>query len=337
MAGCHDYWSATRLADGRVLVTGGSFNPSAELAAELFDPGTGRWNATGSPAAAGEGHTATLLLDGSVLVVGGYRGDFLASAQLYDPGTGEWSATASMATARSGHTATLLPDGKVLVVGGYHGPNGEYTTLATAELYDPSSGKWTATGSMATARGGPTTTLLRNGEVLVAGGSSGIGAPVLASAELYDPSSGKWTATGSMADPRVAFGATLLLDGRVLAVGGRYSGVATHGLTSAELYDPISGRWTATGSMAEPRQNGLTATLLNDGTVLVVGDDHTRSAELYDPSDGHWTATSSMLEASMGPTTLLSDGRVLVVGRTCGEEELKGPAYAEIYDPRGGS
>ena len=88
--------------------------------------------------------------------------------------------------------------------------------------------------------------------------------------------------------------------------------------------------------MAEPRQNGQTATLLLDGTVLVVGGDHTRSAELYDPSSRRWTATASMLAASGGRATLLPDGRVLVVGRACGQEELEGPAYAEIYDSKGG-
>lgn len=340
MAECHDYWTTTRLADGRVLVAGGGADSNAQLAAELFDPSTGRWTATGSTTSAGEGHTATLLPDGQVLVVGGYRDDWLVTAELYDPGTGKWSATGSTATARGGHSATLLPDGKVLVVGGYNGPGGDfYATSSAAELYDPGSGKWSPTGSLATARGGHTATLLPDGKVLVAGGDASLGSgggPMLASAELYDPGSGRWTATGSMAEARGAFAATRLPDGRVLVVGGRYAAVAIDGLASAELYDPISGQWTATGSMAQARQNGQTATLLLDGTVLVVGGDDTRSAELYDPSGRRWTATASMLAASGGRATLLPDGRVLVVGRACGQEELEGPAYAEIFDPKGG-
>jgi hypothetical protein len=333
MAECHDTWSATLLADGRVLVAGSSASSDAQIAAELFDPATGRWTATGSPATAGEGHEATLLADGRVLVVGGYKDDWLATAELYDPDSGRWTATGSMAIARGGHTATLLHDGRVLVAGGVNGPNGEYATLSAAELYDPSSGKWTATGSLATARSGQAI-LLPDGTVLVAGGSGGGEGPMLASAELYDPASGLWTATGSMAEARGAFAATLLLDGKVLVAGGRYAAVAIDGLASAELYDPASGRWTATGDMAEARQNGVTATLLTDGRVLVVGDDHTRTAELYDPSSGQWTATASMLVASGGvPAIPLRDGRVLVVARACGQEELEGPAYAEIYDP----
>ena len=148
---------------------------------------------------------------------------------------------------------------------------------------------------------------------------------MLASAELYDPSSGRWTATGSMATARVAFGATLLADGKVLVAGGIDIAVYIDQLATAEMYDPSSGRWTATGSMAEGRRP--MATLLTDGKVLVVGDDHTRSAELYDPRSGQWAATTSTLVARSGTATLLLDGRVLVVG---------GDKSAEIYDPKGG-
>ena len=328
MVGSYDFHTATLLGDGRVLVVGGSANPDAQTAAELFDPGTERWIATGSLATAGESHTATLLVDGRVLVAGGYKGDWLASAALYDPGSGSWTATGSMATARGGHRAALLPDGRVLVIGGNNGADGFYATLASAEMYDPGSGRWTTSGSMATSRGGHSATLLPDGNVLVAGGTSNgmsLDAPMLASAELYDPSSGQWTATGSIAEARATHTATLLPDGRLLVAGGRYAAVASDGLASAELYDPDSGKWTATGGMGEARQNGHTATLLADGSVLVVGDDHTRSAELYDPRSGHWTVTASTLMAPDGAATLLRDGTVLVVSGN----------FAQLYDPRG--
>ena len=161
------------------------------------------------------------------------------------------------------HTATLLPNGKVLVAGGY---DGNSVALASAELYDPASGTWTATGSLATARDGHTATLLPNGKVLVAGGldSSQV---AFASAELYDPASGTWTATGSLATARYIHTATLLPNGKVLVAGGLTAAAL---LASAELYDPASGTWTATGSLATARYSH-TATLLPNGKVLVAG------------------------------------------------------------------
>src|SRR6185503_9571744 len=127
------------------------------------------------------GHTATLLLNGKVLVAGGYNGLYLTSAQLYEPASGTWTATGSLGTGRLGHTATLLPNGKVLVAGGY---NGLY--LTSAELYDPVSGTWTATASLANERSAHTATLLPNGKVLVAAGYNSV-PMTLRSAELYDP------------------------------------------------------------------------------------------------------------------------------------------------------
>src|SRR5436190_15228729 len=126
---------------------------------------------TGSLATARNGHTATLLPNGKVLVAGGRNGNsILASAELYDPASGTWSATGSFATARFFHTATLLPNGKVLVAGGAIVSFPSVVVSASAELYDPASGMWTATGSLNTARYQHTATLLPNGKVLVAAG-----------------------------------------------------------------------------------------------------------------------------------------------------------------------
>src|SRR3990170_633460 len=134
------------------------------------------WTATGNMDGVRSGHTATLLPDGKVLVTGGsigyFSGELLASAELYDPGSGSWTATGSMAAARDAHTATLLRDGTVLVAGGFSGGDSG-STLASAELYDPSSGSWTATGNMVAARQFQTATLLPDGTVLVAGGGGG--------------------------------------------------------------------------------------------------------------------------------------------------------------------
>jgi len=293
------------------------------------------WTATGSMATARAGHTATLLRDGKVLVVGGGT----ASAELYDPTTGTWLPTGSMTIARTNHTATLLPSGKVLVAGGCC--TGVGTWLASAELYDPRLGTWTATGRMTSGRTGHTATLLPNGTVLVAGGACQVACTTqsffnsLQSAELYNPTTGTWTPTRPMSTPREFHTATLLATGQVLVTGGFYGcddSFCTDN-ADAELYNAATGQWTATGAMGSPREHH-TATLLPNGAVLVAGGLNQgsgllTSAELYNPTTGRWGATGSMAIARVGHTaTLLPNGKVLVAGG--------GTASAELYEPRRG-
>lgn len=222
----HGGHTATLLPDGKVLVAGGESSEGIHGWAEVFDPALGTWSATGSLAEPRQFHTATLLPNGKVLVAGGVGpfATFLGTAELYDPATGTWSATGSLVSAHGHHTATLLPDGKVLVVGGRNA-GGALDTLATAELYDPASGTWSATSSLVAHRTEHTATLLPNGKVVVVGGWGDL-AGTLGSAEVYNPATGTWTPTGSLASYRQQHTATLLLDGKVLVVGGGITNTA---------------------------------------------------------------------------------------------------------------
>jgi len=340
------FHTATALTDARVLVAGGYYNRRPIDSANLYDPTTDTFTATGSQTRARGFDTATRLADGRVLLVGGdsaewnFDGPYIASAELYDPTAGSFRLTGAMATGRNLHTATLLLDGRVLIAGG----DGRGTvSLASAELYDPTAGTFGPTGEMVAARGFQTATRLADGRVLLTGGTSDgwKGADFLASAEIYDAKTGTFTATGQMASKRGNHTATLLRDGRVLIIGGSPDG--TTSLASAELYDPKTGKFTATGSMAAAR-TFHEATLLADGRVLVSGGDPAgwiydgpflASVEIYDPKTGKFTPTGSMVAALTNQTaTLLPDARVLIAGGYNGKTDV---ADAEIYDPTSGT
>jgi hypothetical protein len=314
-----------------------SLSPSATPTAgyaDIFSP-------TGSMITARDGHTATLLQDGRVLVAGGVGNckgttcDALASAELFDPTTGKFSPTGSMTTGRASQTATLLQDGRVLVVGGEHYASSTLNALASAEIYDPKTGKFSPAGSMKTARFAHTETLLPDGHVLITGGFDA-SFTALSSAELFDPASGTFSKTGSMTTGRDGHTATLLGNGLVLIAGGA-------AVASAELYDPFNGAFTTTGSMHVVRADP-TATLLSDGRVLLVGGqnnctstgcDSIDSAEVYVPTTESFTLTGSMSVPRWGHVaSLLSDGRVLVAAGASGQTYY---TSAEVWDPSSGT
>ncbi|HEX2568945.1 MAG TPA: FG-GAP-like repeat-containing protein [Polyangia bacterium] len=305
--------------------------------------GVSPFTAAGTLVQAHSAHTATLLGDGTVLILGGAPGPFTAyarpaqaGAEIYDPVSGSFTSRPALLTPRVLHTATRLPSNDVLVTGGDQ--NG-LDSLASAELYRPAAGSPSATGSMSIARQAHSATLLGGGDVLIVGGYSATLGGFATSAERYDPASGTFTPTGALHIGRQLHSATLLGDGRVLVAGG-YGSAGP--LASAEIYDPASRTFTSTGSMNAPRLLHQ-ATSLGDGRVLITGGagvtlDSLASAEIYDPASGRFTPTGSMsVPRQVHSATLLRDGLVLVAGGSPHFQSLEGDASAELYDPASGS
>jgi len=247
-----------------------------------------------------------------------------------------WVSTGQLNTARFRHTATLLFDRRVLVAGGESNHCCSNDGSASAEIFDPVSGAWSATGGLRVPRSGHTATLLLDGRVLVLGGITGQGPNASASTELYDPGTGSWTLTGSLNLARVGYTATLLKSGKVLVAGGNGLGDQD----SAEIYDPATGKWSLTGNLIAARL-GHTATLLQDGRVLVTGgafeigvnDGYIlNSAELYDPVSGTWGPAADLNAAFREHIAiLLADNKVLVLGGY-GSNDIP-----ERYDPDAGT
>jgi hypothetical protein len=283
---------AVTLADGKVLVVGASslYDP-ADTGAALYDPASGKFRAL-RPQVDRADAAVAVLSDGRVLIAGGAdvrkSDESAASAEIYDPATGKFTATGSMRLARVFATATTLSDGRVLIAGGgRHDPKADtFTDSASAEVYDPVSGKFGRVGDMTTPREVHTATLLPDGRVLVAGGfrqaQDDLEGGYLASAEVFDPATGSFSATQPMLIDRGEHVAVLLPNGKVLLAGGASEENGDFGLETAELFDPATSRFTVTGSMHFPRAY-FTATLLASGDVLIAGGTEERQCELYRP------------------------------------------------------
>jgi len=302
---------ATLLQDGRILITGGM---SGIRTAEIFDPVTNTYLATGPMQTGRAGHTATLLANGKVLVAGGYNGNYLDSAELYDPATGRFTSAGTMVMPRSGHTAVMLQNGKVLLVGGV---GTGWSFLSSAELYDPGKNSFTATGSLSTPRESHTATLLRNGNVLITGGHRGRRSSIVIypSAEIYDPATARFRKTSQMIQRRHKHDAVLLADGRVLIVGGADERDRMGAYKTAEIYDPAAGSFAPAAEMHLTRYklNGTTVTL-SDGRVLVACG--AAKAELFDPPRKRFEIVPGDFGSDrlFATATRLPDDRVLITG-----------------------
>ena len=278
------------------------------------------WTNTGSLAIGRHSHTATLLLDGKVLVAGG-ENDFVQSrSELYDPATGVWELTGGLNVARAAHTATLLQDGKVLVVGGRTTTSSCEVVTSSAEIYDPQNRNWTSVSNLSSPSYGHTATLLPDGRVLVAGGW--YANSVLKKTEIYDANTGQWSLAAPLDTARTWHSATLLKTGQVLVAGGAlhldFPNTKVSTLSSAEIFDPSTRQWSSTGSLGEGRYRH-TETLLPNGQVLVAtgqGNEQSflNSTEQYDPASGLWISSNGFRRPCAETATLLDNGGVLFVG-----------------------
>ncbi len=331
--------TATLLLDSRVLITGGDGtaeldSPFSGSSAELYDPATGTFVATGSMITPRADHTATLLPNGQVLIVGPGAS---SGAELYDPGTGTFFPTGGLLTQQTIQNATLLANGKVLVAGN-----------AGAELYDPASGTFATAGAYAIPSADQfyiTATLLSDGRVLFIHGDS-------AAAQVYDPATNAFSPTGSLTSGNYLGGvfwysATLLSNGKVLVAGGGND----YRFDDAELYDPATGTFAPTSFLHSLRESH-TATLLPDSKVLIAGGEGCNlasncgahgslaSTELYDPSTGSFAGAAFMNQDRVfHQATPLTNGDVLITGGSSWiypSVSFPGSslASAELYHPR---
>jgi hypothetical protein len=265
------------------------------------------------------------------------------------PAVGAWSPVPDLVNIRGTTTVVLLKDGKALAAGGGVGQ----IAIAASEIFDPTAGVWQNTGAMNQARRGHQAVLLGDGKVLVAGGISE--GELLASAEVYDPGTGRWTTVAPMNTPRLGSTLTLLANGNVLATGGTSADTAAGaggGQTirpdnTAEIYNTQANRWTRTAAAMSTPRFEHTATLLDDGRVLIAGGQGPpisgssaalATTEIYDPAVDSFRKSNDMGDARFNHAAVkLPDRTVMVVGGAGGTNGDTSLATAEVFNPGDGS
>lgn len=324
--------TATRLADGRILLAGGSQAPDQHLAeVAIFNPATGSLTQAAPLHTPRHDHSATLLRDGRVLVIGGYnlRQQWLGDAEVYDPATNTWTVVPPLYPHGTIHTATLLKDGRVLVVGGCIGSG---VCTKRVEIFNPSTNTWIEATPLASDRAGHTALRLDDGRVLVAGGGTASGVPAGGDALLYNPHTNSWAATGPMVKPSRFASMLRLPDGRILVAGGipvkEQSALQT--TANVEIYQPTSNTWTAAASLAQARY-AFTLALLANGQAMAVGgardwdsqwteNSFVREIEVYDPAANRWRIAGELPRPrAFAASTQLPDGRWWVSGGQAGQ------------------
>lgn len=331
---------ASLLVEGRVLIIGGRTKAigATTRKVESYDPASGAITEIHGLIRSRSFFAPVLLENGKVLVPGGYRQPnkhgTIDDCELFDPIRERWKKTGRMHAPRELYTATRLPDGTVLIAAGFS--NGDIE--ASAERYDPDKSRFRPAGNLQTARFGHTATLLGE-RVLITGGRT-VKDVSLKSTEIYSPSEDAWSPGPPMQADRFRHTATLLKDGRILLTGG-YSSTQGKTLASAEIYDPATGTFTLLSSPMSDTRMDHTATLLNDGRVLIVGGWSSvkgrtvASADLYDPATNAFTPAAPLPVSRHEHTaTLLPDGTVLVTGGLRHEPATQGTLNdAYLYRP----
>jgi hypothetical protein len=324
-----EYHTATLLHNGQVLVHGGLeliFPPGTPgnppppeqmkylRTADLYHPDTNVWIEAASTTIERCWHTATLLPDGSVLVVGGANERFhgILETEIWVPQV--WSFTKPLNFARWQHAATPLLDGKVLVAGGMIGDGAGFP--ASTEIFIPAPPEWIVAGNLNSPRYEHTLTLLSDGRVLCVGGFnvSPPGTPFF-SVEVFERSRvPPWTPAEDLrSGSRAGHTATRLADGKVLVAGGALVDDPENPVISCEIFDPVTGHWADTGNLNEPRR-AHTATLLHTGdapgNVMVVGGNlqgvtNLQTSEFFNPAEGTWTRGPDMSVPRSGASQTL--------------------------------
>lgn len=339
------YTSTILLPTNKILISGGS-NLTGLSAVNIFNPATFQWESARNMQLSRYGHTSNIvtLNDDSkrVLVVGGQGGtnnSMQKTAELYNFISSTWVFTSSsMNSEHAFHTATTISDGKVLVTGGF---DKTFIATSSAEIYDPFLNSWTNVKQLPFRRAYHTAVLLNDGRVMLAGGLIRNGSSNIStnSVSFYNPFNDSWENAPSLNQAHTQHTMTLLKDGRVMVAGGETEDPNITFTDTVEIWSPVTNTWTIAAHMFHKRR-GHTATMLNDGRVLVAGGyggpidgktTYLNSAEIYDPNSDTWRMVESMNMARMLHSSVLTaDGSVMVVGGLDVDGKVQ---YDEIYTP----